>query len=946
LIRSEGEALSDDENQAENEPILDQRLIDAVKAIIDQGSCTVAKPVRAGFTTSCIHACKERNERLLILAPTSRILSETVSNASPGNIRIPGNVECPMIQESVRSNPILGQLPLFLPNCDECNASEWCDVREILRAEEFQTVSLTYAKLEALMVAVGPTASKIRRKISVAEVVFLDEAHQLSLPNLVHVKISKSVNVPSKYRSLWNIYQEWLKFCSYNSDYEFFLNEDAKEGYLSKNLSINFTNSKSITYERQKKAWGQLWQAAEEGTMSDEDIISMRDIITILSATELAIGFISDGSKDGTIYFMTGQSRQYQALKEFLNHYAFRSKHLYVSGTLFEPHSGFFSELSGREVKEVLFPDIRGTTKKLTLIPDRWMLSSKNFDEKFPQIIETIKMIAKIEMQPIYLIAPNRKKSERIRTSLEKEGSKAIFIDYYRSDMSIGVKRNERVCIALGMAETPVNSCDALAHGETDEERWIDSRRLRKQGVDASTWQAVNRVRDPAGETESRVYFIGCRQERVLQVAIWGTNRQAILRGIKETKGSRGEIHKTPIFNIQVDEQINLPKICTDGRNEDHSQRRKISDYIKQVELFDESLMTYKNHAISSIYNYRENVVIFHNNPIDENEIISTVNAITLAFVSRNDCYAIQYYNSKNSKWNFRKEPSLLDDDIIREHILGYETIGGYNIGPNDEVIWCCLDIDSHKGEVGTEGTARKVISTLRSYGIPFLLEASGSSNSYHIWIFTAKTRTYNAYRFIRQVAAESGIKCEVWPKQKKLCKEGYGNPVKFPICINKKTGNRSVFLNPDTFDPSIGPIKLPGMVHLYEVGDPSERELTGMRRMKTMRPFAGGPKRAYSENELDYCMNRALEDSLTLDGEAGHNLRVAIVVKAQVIGMNEEETTKLFQHQADYSHDISYGKVVEIRGYDYQPWSCDTLRDKCGKLVVDYCRTCSIMRS
>jgi hypothetical protein len=155
------------------------------------------------------------------------------------------------------------------------------------------------------------------------------------------------------------------------------------------------------------------------------------------------------------------------------------------------------------------------------------------------------------------------------------------------------------------MAETPVNSCDALARGETSDERWIDSRRLRTQGVDASTWQAVNRVRDPAGQTESRVYFIGCRQERVLQVAMWGINRQAILTNIKETTGSKGEIHKTPIFNIQVDEQIELPKIYTDGRNEAHSQRRKISDYIKQIELCYKSFLAYKNHAISSIYYYR-----------------------------------------------------------------------------------------------------------------------------------------------------------------------------------------------------------------------------------------------------------------------------------------------------------------------------------------------------
>jgi hypothetical protein len=85
--------LSDDETQVENEPILDQRLIDAVKAVIEQGSCAVAKPVRAGFTTSCLHACKQLDKKLLMLSPTRRILNETVSEASPDDVRIPGNIE-------------------------------------------------------------------------------------------------------------------------------------------------------------------------------------------------------------------------------------------------------------------------------------------------------------------------------------------------------------------------------------------------------------------------------------------------------------------------------------------------------------------------------------------------------------------------------------------------------------------------------------------------------------------------------------------------------------------------------------------------------------------------------------------------------------------------------------------------------------------------------------
>ena len=114
--------------------------------------------------------------------------------------------------------------------------------------------------------------------------------------------------------------------------------------------------------------------------------------------------------------------------------------------------------------------------------------------------------------------------------------------------------------------------------------------------------------------------------------------------------------------------------------------------------------------------------------------------------------------------------------------------------------------------------------------------------------------------------------------------------------------------------------------------------------RSKTRQQSGSSITRDHSPNELDYCMKRALEAGVQLHGPEGHHLRVAIVVKAQVIGMDEEETAKLFQHQDNYNYDITKGKVDEIRGYDYQPWSCDTLRDKCGKLVADYCRTCPLV--
>jgi hypothetical protein len=642
---------------------------------------------------------------------------------------------------------------------------------------------------------------------------------------------------------------------------------------------------------------------------------------------------------------MAGQNKLHDSLNEFLRNYANSAIHLYVSGTLFEPHPGYFSDLSGKEITNILFPDIRDATKRMTLIPDSWKLTNINFQDKTPIIIEMIKQIAEREKQQIYLLAPNRQKAMRIKNEIEKADIKDIFIDYYRSDLNMGVERSERICIALGMAETPANSCDPLAHGETDDERWIDSRKLRKQGVEAATWQAVNRVRDPSGQSDSRVYFIGSRLESVLHVAKWGINRQVVLKDISERKGSQGETIKTPYFDIQVDNQIELPNVYSEGKHEANPSRRKISDYVKQIELYDEPSSISKNPVISSIYINRENDLIFYNLAISDIEFITTINGIKYAFLNREDCYAVQYFSSTKGKWQYRKEDKPLYDDILRQHILGQETIGVYQISSDDHITWCCIDIDSHHGESGTEDKVKTVIKVLQSYGIPFMLEASGSPNSYHIWIFLRKTRTYNGYRFIRQVRSECGINSEVWPKQKTIQSEGsskYGNPVKVPICVNKKTGKRSVFLNPDTFEPISGAIKLPGIVELFEIAEPSKASGFGMPKAKAKT--SGYSQRDYSNDELDYCMKRALEDNIQLIGSDGHHLRLAIVCKAQAIGMDDEEITLLFQNQDNYDYDISHGKVVETKKYNYLPWSCDALLDKCGKLIAHYCKECPMM--
>ena len=920
----------------------DQRLVRAAEKIIESGSCAVSKPIRAGMTTSTVLACERRGWPLLTLAPTRRILKETIAKASSGAVRIPGNSECPLIEPDLKKNPILRQLPLTLPDCQKCNASEWCDVLAILRAEEPSVMALTYAKLEALMLSRGKVAKEILAKISRAEVVMMDEAHVLSLPPAVSVRSFASLKIPGKYKALDRVYLKWLDFCQSHVDLIQDLMVRAEQGHAAQHLSRSIFNASFLEWRELKKAWSQLRKLAVAHEQPDNEILTLRDIITILSTSQISIGYIGENEgKSGGVYVSAGQVRQYRAINEFLTNHVSQSKLLFVSGTLFEPRPGYFSELAGKDIKNVIFPDLRGATEKLTLIPDRWRLGSTIFAKKLPVILETIKAIAEQEKQPIYLLAPNGRKAVWLKEEVAKLGLKDICVDYYRSDLSLGVERTERVCITVGMAETPSNACDALAHGKDSDERWLDSQRLRSLGVDAATWQAVNRVRDPDGKVESRVYFIGCRLDRVLQAATWGTNRKLVVKTISKKKSGTGGIIRSPVFEVQTDQEIEPPRIYGESKDLKNSERRSVDDFVEMIEFYNHYTINSQNHCILPTIMYRENAAKLgiYNFPTNENEISSTTGSLYSLFVNRTDHYAQQFKNSKSGKWEFSKVRGELTEKRIGQHIAGEITTGVYQIALDDTVTWCCDDFDSHNGETDTRERVAKVVGVLRNYSIPFLLEASGSMDSYHLWIFLSRTCTYNAYRFIRQINSEAGVDPECWPKQKRLNKNNhFGNLVKLPVCYHNKSESRSAFIDADTFEPLEGPITHPGLVHLLEIPDLSESSSEGMPKVSTRYEI---DKMPCSNKTLDYCMQRALDEKVSLQGSEGHHLRLAIAIKAQHIGLSAEDTTLLFQNQKDYDHDLSQNKVLETWSYNYSPWSCYTLRDKCGNLIKGYCRSC-----
>lgn len=116
----------------EDEPKYNPDIIKAAEKIL-HSDYAISKPVRAGFTTSVIIAAHRAHIPILYLAPTNKIIKDTVKKAAEQGecIRVPANRECRRLQEQIKEFPFLKNLPLPLPDCDECPFAEDCDLLDI-----------------------------------------------------------------------------------------------------------------------------------------------------------------------------------------------------------------------------------------------------------------------------------------------------------------------------------------------------------------------------------------------------------------------------------------------------------------------------------------------------------------------------------------------------------------------------------------------------------------------------------------------------------------------------------------------------------------------------------------------------------------------------------------------------------------------------------------------
>ena len=189
----------------------------------------------------------------------------------------------------------------------------------------------------------------------------------------------------------------------------------------------------------------------------------------------------------------------------------------------------------------------------------------------------------------------------------------------------------------------------------------------------------------------------------------------------------------------------------------------------------------------------------------------------TTLFASREGVYARQWVSpTGESGYTPIQEP--LTVTVAENHILGNYTIGAYPVRLDNSVNYIAFDFDVAKFAVAkaisseklwnavmnkVHSAACKLVDVAAANEIPIYMEDSGFKGR-HCWIFCERAAPAGvAKKFADLLVAQilplpNEVTVEVFPKQTSVKRGGLGNLIKLPLGIHKRTGKRSLFIQPD----------------------------------------------------------------------------------------------------------------------------------------------------
>lgn len=907
--------------------------------LLDDNDYMVYKNTRAGLTQSLTYACQVLGKRMLLVSPTTKIGTETVSSAAGSDhVHFAANSACKKLKDKIEHKSIYGDLPLSLPDCNGCVYREGCDIGKMVDDYGAQIHTITYSKLVSVMLSDSKTAECIQTIMEGVDVVCLDEGDTLNKPNTVTVDFDTSILETilmaggSKYIKLAAERLEELKNDIRNDEDLFYgwLDESDEEHAQPAYASFPYYNSRSLNENELKFATGQLltlvnWQ--HRNGLTDKEILQIRDVIALMGNKNLTLTTVKiNGVMAHQIKGDWGIEQR--VLHDFFKKLVPGARAIIVSGTLYEKEPGYFEGLIGRPLTSYIYPDIHNTNSKMTIYADGWSLHGKMdwMMSKIDQIVNRIKKISEREgNQPIFLIAQKKELAAEISARLNGEFPN-ITINYYRSAESTGVAHDQRIGIAVGLAQTPMTSCDYCTSCQEE------SQKLRLQDVDAASWQAWSRIKDPAGKEDSRLYCIGVKANDAQRVSTWGIDRIVDLQ--TKTVSCTKELERPKLMMPQAEHRAN-------------PSRRSCSELIERVWKVEDSgdlLKKSTDRPIDVLCLNVENLSnfgVYYNTPKTFEEREQTKATQKMLFINNKGHYAQQNCSpGADGRYGYARHEIQDLDSLLDRVFDGDVTMAAYCFDPDGLTTVCMCDFDSHDpSKPPSEDQVRSAVKYLESLGIPCLVEASGSLHSYHLWIPIIPTSPKLVRVFLKQLLRDmDAVKTEIFPAQGSVSpKHPYGNPVKLPGSINRKTGTRSKFVDPHTLEP----VERVVIDRLLELRDPGEgaEEIEGKRFIPVSQDVKLKPRTrsSYGKAGMRPCIQKILDDKIQLNEGDGHKLRIAIVTEALAAGKSKEDIIEMFKYQEDYDYSITEENVCYIRGKEYSPFTCEKLEELgicegCGK--------------
>jgi hypothetical protein len=142
---------------------------------------------------------------------------------------------------------------------------------------------------------------------------------------------------------------------------------------------------------------------------------------------------------------------------------------------------------------------------------------------------------------------------------------------------------------------------------------------------------------------------------------------------------------------------------------------------------------------------------------------------------------------------------------VIRDHLLGKQTIGVYPLLQDDTCWFLAVDFDKKTWEAD----ASAFLATCRGVGIPAALERSRSGNGGHVLVFfSAPTSAALARRLASALLTRTmerrfsvGLDSydRVFPSQDTMPRGGFGNLIALPLQRGPREIGNSVFIDDDS---------------------------------------------------------------------------------------------------------------------------------------------------